>query len=125
MSQYSAFVPLGSITITAAGATVALSANCGPYGGQQGTDWKNIPVPGNAWRGMEIQADPANNGNVYLLPRGKTASANPGLIMGKIGPGGSLQFPAAVMFGVGFTPENFCLDTDGTSAVVYGYGVLG
>jgi hypothetical protein len=71
---------------------------------------------------MEIQADSANSGNIYLLPRGNTAAANPGTILAKIGPGGSLPFPAAIMSGVGFTPENFCLDTDATSGTQYAYG---
>jgi hypothetical protein len=76
---------------------------------------------------MGIQADPGNSGNIYLLPRGKTASANPGSIMAVIGPGGFLPFPAASMLGVGFTPENFCLDTDAASGTqyAYGYGTLG
>src|SRR5208283_4044666 len=127
MSQYSSFVPLGQISITAAGTTTALSVNCGNYGGQQGTGWKNPPVPGNAWRAMVIIADTGNSGNLFLLPRGKTAAGNPEAIFGKIGIGGSLPFPNAVMLGVGFTPENFVLDTDATSGtqLAFGYGVLG
>lgn len=127
MAQYGAFVPIGQLAITTPGDTVPLSFNCGPYGGQQGTDWKNPPVPGNAWRGMEIQADPANSGNLYLLPRGKTAAGDPGSILAKIGPGGSLPFPAASMMGVGFTPENFVIDTDSSDGTqyAYGYGTLG
>ena len=122
MSQYNALVPLGALVVTTPGATVLLSANCGPYGGQQGTDWKNIPVPGNAWRGFMLQSDPGSGGNLYLLPRGKTAAGNPEAILGVIGPGGSLMFPMSTMTGVGVTPENFCLDGVGTA---YGYGVLG
>lgn len=123
MTQFNALVPLGKITIASAGATQLLSVNCGNYGGQTGV-YPTIPVPGNAWRGVEIQVDPASGGNVYLLPRGKTASANPEAIMAKIGPGGSLVFPQSTMNGVGILPENFCLDTD-SSATVYGYGTLG
>ena len=126
MTQYSALVPLGRLTLTAAGATVPLSTNCGSYGGQQGTDWKNIPVPGNAWRGFYIQAAPGNSGNLYLLPRGNTASANPGAILGVIGPGGSITFPQSSMSGVGVLPENFVLDMDGTGTqLAYGWGTLG
>jgi hypothetical protein len=124
MSQYNALVPLGKITITAAGVTVPLSVNCGPYGGQTGT-YPNPPVPGNAWRGFEIEADSGNGGKIYLLPRGKTAVANPEAILAVIGPGGSLVFPQSSMSGVGVLPENFVLDTDGTNAVAYGYGALG
>lgn len=126
MSQYNAFVPLGRLTITAPGATTLLSANCGPYGGQTGT-YPNPPVPGNAWRAMVIEADSANSANLYLLPRGSTVAANPGAIIAKIGPGGSLAFPQGVMLGTGFTPENFCIDMDsGTgSQYAYGYGTLG
>jgi hypothetical protein len=127
MSQYSSLVPLGTITITAIGATVALSVNCGNYGGQGSS---GSYVPGNAWRGMEITADPGNSGNIYLLPRGKTAAANPEAIFAKIGPGGSLSFPNSSMAGVGILPENFCLDTDaaagvGYKCVAWGYGTIG
>lgn len=127
MAQYPSFIPLGRLAITAAGTTTLLSANCGPYGGQAGGSWQNPPLPGNAWRGMEIQADPSNSGDIYLLPRGKTAAGNPEAIMAKIGPGGSLPFPASSMIGCGFTPENFCLDTDAESGTqyAYGYGTLG
>jgi hypothetical protein len=127
MAQYiSAFVPIGQLAITAAGTTTLLSANCGTYGGQTAAPGTTAWTPGAAWRGMEIQADPANSGNLFLLPRGKTASANPGSIIAKIGPGGSLPFPAVAMSGIGFTPENFCLDMDGTGTqYAYGYGILG
>ena len=126
MTQFNALVPLGRLSVTVAGTTIPLSTNCGPYGGQQGTDWKNIPVPGNAWRGFMLQAAPGNSGNIYLLPRGKTASANPESIFGVIGPGGSLQFPQSNMTGVGVLPENFVLDMDGSGTqICYGYGTLG
>ena len=126
MTQYNGLVPLGKLSITP-GTPTPLSTNCGRYGGEQGTDWKNPPVPGNAWRGMEIQADPSNDVNIYLLPRGKTVAANPESILASIGPGGSLQFPSSSMLSVGILPENFALDAD-TSVnpqVAYGYGTLG
>jgi len=127
MAPNPALVPLGKLTITAAGTTVLLSANCGPLGGQPITNWQNPPAPGQAFRFVEIQADPSNSGNLYLLPRGKTVTANPGSIIALIGPGGSLPFPNGIMAGVGITPENFCLDTDAGSGTqyAYGYGTLG
>ena len=124
MSQYTSFVPLGKLAITAAGTTTSLSYYCGNYGGQGAS---GSYVPGNAWRAMVLEADPGNSGSIYLLPRGKTASANPEAIFAKIGVGGSISFPYGIMSGVGFTPENFVLDTDASSGTqyVYGYGVLG
>lgn len=122
MTQYNSFVPLGQLAITAAGTTTPLSANCGPYGGQVGSDWQNPPVPGSAFRYVEIQADASNTGNLYLLPRGNTASSNPEAIMAKITPGASAPFPTGIMSGVGFTPENFVLDTDAVSGTQYAYG---
>jgi hypothetical protein len=76
---------------------------------------------------MEIQADIANTGNLYLLPRGNTATANPGTIIAKIAPGASLPLPTGIMVGNGFVPENFCLDTDAVSGtqLAYGFGSLG
>jgi hypothetical protein len=126
MTQYNALVPLGEIAITAAGSPTPLSVNCGPYGGQTGT-YPNAPVPGNAWRGFELQSAVGNGGKIYLLPRGKTAVANPEAILAIIGPGGSLTFPMSSMSGVGVLPENFVVDTDAVSGTqyVYGYGTLG
>jgi hypothetical protein len=125
MTQLTALIPIGKITVAVVGTPVPLSFNCGPYGGQQGTDWKNPPVPGMAWRFMEIQGDNDNLGNLYLLPRGKTAAGNPGSILAKIPPGGSIPFPSSVMGANGFTPENFVLDSDAVNCVAYGYGSTG
>jgi len=127
MAKYNALVPLGTLTISAIGATVPLSVNCGPYGGQ--TELGNY-VPGNAFRGFMLQASADNSGNLYLLPRGKTAAANQDLIFAVLVPGESLVFPMSGMSGIGVLPENFCLDTDavageGYLAVAYGYGTLG
>lgn len=123
---WNSFVPLGKLTITAAGTTTSLAANCGPLAGQVSGTQASPNRLGQALRGIELQADSANSGNIYLLPRGYTAAGNPGLIMAKIGPGGSLPFPASQMVGGGFVPENFVLDTDAGSGDqhVYGYGTL-
>jgi hypothetical protein len=121
MAQFNALVPLGKLSVATAGTTIPLSTNCGPYGGSASPN-----VPGNAWRGFMLQAAPGNSANIYLLPRGSTASANPGNILAVIGPGGSLVFPQSSMSGVGVLPENFVLDMDGSGTqVVYGYGTLG
>ena len=124
MSQYNALVPLGRLSVVTAGTTIPLSTNCGAYGGQTST---GSYVPGNAWRGFMLQAAPGNGANLYLLPRGKTVSANPDSILGVIGPGGSLVFPMSGMSGAGVLPENFVLDTDAVSGtnIAYGYGTLG
>src|ERR1700734_3706510 len=100
---YTSFPPIGQLTIATPGTTVLLSLNIGPQSGQvNGANYLNPPAPGIAWRYMEIQADPGNPGNIYLLPRGKTASGNPGSILAKIGPGGSQPFPFGLMTGQGF-----------------------
>jgi hypothetical protein len=75
---------------------------------------------------MELQADIANTGNLYLLPRGNTAAGNPGVIIAKIAPGASLPLPTGVMIGAGFVPENFCLDSDASGTQnAYGFASLG
>ena len=124
-SEYNSLVPIGKVTVSTPGTTVPLSINCGPYGGQAGSDWRNPPVPGNAWRYCEIQSDPTSAGNLYVLPRGKTASANPEAIMAVIPIGGSIPFPTGLMSGAGILPENFVLDTDTGPSIAYGFGSLG
>lgn len=125
--QYTSFPPIGQLTIATPGTTVLLSVNIGPQSGQvNGANYLAPPVPGIAWRNMQIQADPGNPGNIYLLPRGNTAAGNPGSIMAKIGPGGSWPPLGAPLMNSGFVPENFCLDCDtaGTN-LAFGYGSLG
>ena len=124
--SYNGTVPLGKISITAAGSTQLLSVNCGPFGGGvPGPNYLNPPVPGASADYFMVQAALANTGNLYLLPRGKTASANPGSILAQIGPGGSLPFPYSAGGGPGLTPENFCLDMDGSGTqVAYGYAAM-
>src|SRR6185437_4382035 len=123
--RFANLVPLGKIAIAAAGSPAALSQNCGPLGGQKGTNWQAIPVPGTACQQFTIQAAAANGGNLYLLPRGNTASANPSAIMAVLSPGSAITFPAGLA-GPGLLPENMVLDTDAGSGTqyAYGYGVL-
>lgn len=120
--SYNGQVPLGQMAITAAGTTTLLSVNCGPFGGAIGGSPSNPPPPGAAGEYFMIQAKASNTGNIILLPRGKTASANPASIMAVIPPGGSIPFPYSASGSPGLTPENFCLDTDAVSGTQYAYG---
>lgn len=124
--SYNGTVPFGKMAIAAAGTTTPLSANCGSFGGQTiGTNYLNPPVPGATAQQFTIQADQANSGNLYLLPRGKTAAGNPASIMVQIPPGGAVTFPVGLT-GPGLQPENFVLDTDAVSGTqnAYGYATL-
>jgi hypothetical protein len=120
--SYNGQVPLGKIAITAAGTTSLLSTNCGPFGGNVGGTALQPAVPGTAAQYFLILADQNNSGNLYLLPRGKTATGNPTSIMAIIPPGGSIPFPFSGDAGPGLQPENFCLDTDAGSGTQYAYG---
>ena|SRR5271156_1542839 len=121
--SYNGQVPFGQMAITAAGTTTALSVNCGAFGGQiSGADYKNPPVPGGAAQYFMIQAGLSNSGNLYLLPRGKTAAGNPASIMAILPPGSSIPFPFSAASGPGLQPENFVLDTDAVSGTQYAYG---
>lgn len=124
--SYNGITPFGKMGITAAGTTTLLSVNCGPFGGGvPGPNYLNPPVPGASADYFTIQADLNNSGNIYLLPRGKTASGNPTSILAQIPPGGAIPFPYAAGGGPGLTPENFCLDTDGTGTqYAYGYAAM-
>lgn len=121
--RYSNLVPLGKCTVSAPGTTTALSANCGPLGGQVSSQANPLPVPGTACQQFTLQADLANAGNLYLLPRGKTFSANPEAIMAQLPPGGAITFPSGLT-GPGIAPENFVMDSDLGAGIFYGYGVL-
>lgn len=126
--SYNNQVPFGKMSITAAGSTVLLSVNCGPFGGQVANreNYLAPPVPGATAQYFVIEADVNNSGNIYLLPRGKTVASNPSSIMAQIAPGGYLPFPFAAGGGPGLQPENFCLDTDAVSGtqLAYGYATL-
>ena len=123
--SYNGITPFGKMAIAAAGTTTLLSVNCGPFGGgvnANPVNYLNPPVPGASADYFTIQADLNNSGNIYLLPRGKTASGNPTSILAQIPPGGAIPFPYAAGGGPGLTPENFCLDTDAGSGPQYAYG---
>jgi hypothetical protein len=121
-------VPLGKITVTA-GTPVPLSTNSGPLAGQAGpiTDYNNPPLPGQALRQILLTADAGNATGtmIYILPRGYTASANPGLILAAIAPGQSVPLPHGFLAGESFLPENFVVDCSTGTASVYGVGFPG
>ena len=126
MPQFPNIVPLGKMTITTAGITVALSVNCGQQQGQVPTyGTTSPPVSGKAMRQIVIMADKANTLNIYVLPKGKTLSSNPGLIIAAIPPGTSQPIPFGVSDSSGYLPENFVLDTDTNGNIAYGFGVIG
>lgn len=127
MARYPNITPLGKITITTAGTTILLSVNCGPLSGAVGGTQTSPPFPGSALRQIRLTNTAAAAGsNVYLLPRGSTASSNPANIIAIILPQQTISIPEGVMAASGFVPENYCLDIDGAGpAIVYGYGVTG
>jgi hypothetical protein len=57
------------------------------------------------------------------LPRGSTASANPGNIIAAIMPLQQITIPNGQPFEGGILPENFCVD-GGAAVTVYGCGVI-
>ena len=120
--SYNGQVPFGKIAISAAGSPAPLSQNCGPFGGAvSGPNYLNPPSPGCAAQQFTIQAFPGNSGNIYLLPRGKTAAGNPEAIFCVLFPSGAVTFPEG-LGGPGLQPENFVLDTDAGSGTQYAYG---
>lgn len=125
MSQlrYGNLVPLGKCTIASPGTTTALSVNCGPLGGQVASQANPMPVAGTACQQFTLQADSSNGGNLFLLPRGKTATGNPEAIMAILPPGAAITFPSGLT-GPGLLPENLVMDTDAGTGIFYGYGVL-
>jgi hypothetical protein len=124
---WSSIVPFGALEIASAGTTKLLSANCGPLGGQVGGSQASPALPGQALRQFRLTNPQGSGGaTVYLLPRGCTASDNPGEIIDAILPGESKTFPQGWAVASGFLPENFCLDiSEGSDVTVYGCGFLG
>lgn len=118
-------LPLGKITVTTPGTPVSLAVNCGDLQGQTGGTQSSPPVPGSPLREMVLTADSNNTTgkNIYILPRGYTASANPGLIIAALAPGQSLALPNG-QSQLGMLPENFVVDADSgaTTANLYGCG---
>jgi hypothetical protein len=122
--RYANTVPFGKCTVSAPGTTTPLSVNCGPLGGQVASQTNPLPVSGTACQQFTLQADAGNGGNLYLMPRGATFAANPGLILAQLPPGASIPFPFSAGGGPGLVPENFVMDSDLGVCVFYGYGVL-
>jgi hypothetical protein len=124
--RFTNIVPLGKITLVTPGTTVLLSVNSGPLAGQAGpiTDYNNPPLSGQALRQIRLSADKANTGQMYILPRGYTAAANPGLIIAAIQPGESISLPQGFLGGESMQPENFVVDGDDAGSI-YGCGFPG
>lgn len=112
--------PLGKLSTTA-GTPLLLSTNCGALGGQVGGTFQSPPTQGTALRQVLLTAPAANTLLVYILPRGYTASANPGLIIAVINPGQTIALPpSGSQFGM--LPENFVADSDTSGNILYGCG---
>jgi hypothetical protein len=115
-------VPLGTLTLTAAGTTVSLAVNCGPLAGQVITQNAPLPLPGTPLRQVILTNATAAT-NAFLLPRGMTAAGNPASILACIPGGATLAIPYGQPFEGGILPENFVLDCS-AACVVYGCGIL-
>jgi len=121
MARYTTLVPLGSLVVSVAGATVLLSANCGPLGGQTGKPNTTTAVPGTPLRQIILTA---TGNDAVLLPRGGTLAANPGSVIAYLPKGVPVAIPYGQPFEGGILPENFCIDIPGGASTVYGCGVL-
>ena len=119
--RFPAVCPLGKLTVTAAGTTVPLSTNCGPLAGGVGGTVNSPATAGTSLRQVVLYPDKANTGQVFVLPKGYRASANPALIIAVVAPGIPVTLPPSGSQ-LGMLPENFVLDTDTASQVVYGCG---
>lgn len=116
-------VPLGKLTVSGPGTTVNLAVNCGPLGGQvqnQGTP-QVIAIPGTPFRQLILTN--AGAGTAYMMPKGKQAALNPGLIFLAIPSGATVYLPNGQPFEGGFLPENYDLDCSG-GCTVYGCGII-
>ncbi|MGA9566852.1 MAG: hypothetical protein WBS19_15105 [Candidatus Korobacteraceae bacterium] len=122
MARWPVLVPLGQLSVTG-GRPLLLSTNCGPLGGQAGTDWKNPPLSGTPFRQITLtNTAGAGAGNLYLLPRGSTFASNPGIVIACILPGQTMPIPYGQPLENGILPENFALDSDsGKSPVAYSW----
>lgn len=122
---YPNIVPLGALAVSAAGTTVLLSKNCAPLAGQVSGTQASPNQAGTALRQIQIFNPAASGGAIgYLLPRGKTFSANPEAVIAVIMPGATISLPNGVMAANGLLPENFCLDASAT-LTMYGCGFTG
>jgi hypothetical protein len=109
------------MTVTATGTTTSLAVNCGPLAGQIATPGSNAGVAGTALRQIILTS---TVGNAYLLPRGSTAAGNPGNILAYLPKDVPVAIPYGQPFEGGILPENFCLDADTSSTIVYGCGII-
>ena len=122
-TRWNNLLPLGKISVTA-GTPVSLAINCGSQQGQVGLvpgTTQYAPLPGMAPAQLILTADHNNTNSIYVLPRGFTAAANPGLILAAIAPGTLLAFPSN-QSQCGLLPENFVIDADTGTGIVYGVG---
>jgi hypothetical protein len=124
-NTYGNIIALGKLTVTAAGATLPLSTNSGSLGGSTVGSTISPPTSGRALREIQLFADKANTGQIFVLPRGNTAAANPGNIIAVLVPGSPVSLPRGVSDAAGMLPENFVLDTDTAGQVAYGCGFTG
>jgi hypothetical protein len=116
-------VPLGRLTLTGPGTTVNLAVNCGPLAGQvqnQGTP-NVVAIPGTPLRQLILTNTGA--GIAFLMPKGKQAALNPGLILAAIPSGSILSLPYGQPFEGAFLPENYDLDCS-AACTVYGCGII-
>lgn len=123
--RWPTLVPLGQITVAAAGTPVSMAVNCGSLGGQTWTvpyNYDNPPISGTPLRQVIITNQ--GGGNIYILPRGYTASANPNFIIACIPAGVTLAIPQGQPFENGILPENFVIDADTSGAILYGCGII-
>lgn len=121
--RWPTIVPLGKLTVAGVGTTLNLAVNCGPLAGQvqnQGTP-QVIALPGTPLRQLVLTNTGA--GVAFLMPKGKTAAANPDLILAAIPSGTTLYLPNGQPFEGGFLPENYDLDCS-AACTVYGCGIL-
>lgn len=122
MARWPTLVPLGTLTLATPGTTVSLAANCGALGGQTAAPGSNAGVSGTPLRQIILTNSTAST-NAFLLPRGSTASGNPGNIIACIPGGATIAIPYGQPFEGGILPENFVLDCS-AACTVYGCGIL-
>ena len=128
MARWNSIVPLGIMAVTTAGTTTPLSANCGALSGQQQfpVSLTSPPIPGQALCQIALTNLAASGGaTAYVMPRGNTASANPGNVIAAILPQQTIAIPPVVLPSSGIVPENFCLDQSGSTPInIVGFGVV-
>ena len=123
--RWSTLVPLGKITVTG-GTTQPLDVNCGALGGQitPATNPLSVQPKGTPLRQIILTADKGNGGQIYLLPNGYKASTGAAFILACIPPGDTAVIPYGQPFENGILPENFVVDGDSGTNIVYGCGIL-